>query len=175
MNINVQDKKIIKQKIWDIFAQNHLRVTDARRAIIDVLLKGCHHSHTINAIREHLKNSSIKITVASIYNNLALLNDLGIIMGYYNFAENEVAFELNVLNEKIHVHFYDVDKKKYVYVGDSPEVINLLNERCASLGYDLTVGIITLHVKKHMDNPKDNKATLVTSNNSTNQDNVPNQ
>lgn len=175
MNINVQDKKIIKQKIWDMFAQNHLRVTDARRAIIDVLLRGCHHSHTINGIREHLKNASIKITVASIYNNLALLNDLGIIMGYYNFAENDVAFELNVLNEKIHVHFYDVDKKKYVYVGDSPEVINLLNERCASLGYDLTVGIITLHVKKHVDNAKDVKPASNVSKIESTQDNAINK
>ena len=146
-NIHLKDHKEIEAKIAEIFQKKHLRMTDTRWRIIRVFLDG-DHCHTINQIKEHLARNGTNLTVATIYNNVSVLLDLGILLAFFNRAEEKACFELNVLDENIHTHFFDLDTKQYKFIENSENVNSILCEKCKKWGYKLEFGIIALNVRK---------------------------
>ena len=147
-NIHFTDHKKIKAKITSIFKKSNLRMTKTRWHIVDVFLDGC-HSHTINEIKEHLQKMGLNFTLASIYNAVSVFLDLGILLAYFNRSEQKACFELNVIDEKIHTHFFDLDTKKYRYVENSKEINQFLCDKCKENGYNLEFGIIAINVREN--------------------------
>lgn len=137
----------ISKNILEKFNKSDLRMTEPRMAILKVFVDG-HHSHTIQEIKLHLRKLGYQLTTATIYNNISLMLDKGIILAYFNREKQESTFELNLDKGKIHTHFFDLDKKQYMFIRNSNEMIEKIEHRCNELGYDLIFGILSLVVRK---------------------------
>lgn len=150
MKIDNKQKEIISNEIINIFNKNKLRLTETRWEIINVFLDE-DHAHTIKEVRRHLTKLGYSLTVATIYNTIWMLMDLGILLAFFDRKKQEPSFELNILKDKIHTHFFDLDKQEYSFLENSKSLQNIIEQKCNENGYELEFGILALNVRKKKD------------------------
>lgn len=147
MKIDNKRKEDISNEIINIFNKNKLRLTETRWEIINVFLDK-DHSHTIKEVKRHLNKLGYSLTIATIYNTIWMLMDLGILLAFFDRKKQEPSFELNILKDKIHTHFFDLDKKEYNFLENSKVLQDIIEQKCNENGYELEFGILALNVRK---------------------------
>lgn len=143
--INKVEDEQIQKDIFDKLVKKNLRITNTRKAILSIFLDG-HHSHTIRELQLHLKKMGHSLTIATIYNNISLLLDVGVLLAYFDREQQEATYELNLSKNKIHTHFFNLNTKKYFFLENSKEIVDKIMEKCKNLGYDLEFGILSIVV-----------------------------
>lgn len=146
MNNDILKDEKTRKSIIDKLVKNNLRITETRTAIINVFLDG-HHSHTIQEIILHLKKMGYSLTTATIYNNISVLLDVGILLAYFNREKQESTYELNLSKGKIHTHFFNLETKQYLFLENSKEITDKIDEKCNEMGYVLDFGILSVAVR----------------------------
>lgn len=88
------------KQIEQLLRDNGVSVTANRIKIVDCLTDDSHHFHTIHEISEHTKSLNTK----SIYNNIKVLIDAGIVDSYSFSGVSKFALNDNLTsNGEIHI------------------------------------------------------------------------
>lgn len=106
-----------------LLKEHHLKATPQRLAVHHAMLKLGHAS--ADMVRDEIfEHSQTKVTVASVYNILTNLSDIGI---YHHrmSATNKMYFDVNTFK---HIHIYDILNNTYKDFIDD-ELISLVEER----------------------------------------------
>jgi len=106
-----------------LLKKNGLKATPQRIAVHEAMLSLCHAS--VDMVTEAIsKNTAKSITVASTYNILSQLADLGI---YARRTSSNSKMYFDVISSK-HIHLYDYEGNEYKDVFDD-ELISLVEAK----------------------------------------------
>ena len=109
--------------------RHNLKATKQRLAVHSVMIQLGHAC--ADAVAEKLKeDDTVSITVASVYNILTQLAQLGI-YSYRLSRNNKMYFDVNAVN---HIHLYDADNHEYKDVLDE-ELLAFVEQKLRSIKF----------------------------------------
>lgn len=114
--------------------KKHYRVTQTR---IDVLecLNDNFHSHTIKDIVKHLNSKGKKVNLTSVYNNIKLLINEGIVDIYTDYNTKNQVFEI-IDKSRLHIHIYDIKNNEENKMDMPLDIQEKLESILNQLGYE---------------------------------------
>lgn len=84
-----------------------LKITKARKEIINLFLTNPQHTLTTHLIIYKLKKANPRLNIATVYNNLETLSSVGVLKLSINLAANKPAYEL-ALDPAPHIHAFNL-------------------------------------------------------------------
>lgn len=128
---------MVNQVFFENFLkEKNIKITNNRLLILNCL-NDDKHFHTLNMIREHIRNNFKKeINIKTLYNNIKILYAIGIIESFvYN---HEVLYALvdNLSNDIQHLHIIDYKNKKINHLHLSKKVNNMIKNELKEKGID---------------------------------------
>lgn len=126
-----------------ILADKRLPITSNRIRILECLMQDDLHFHTISEIAEHLKNVNVK----SIYNNIKLLIEAGIVDSYSFGGISKYAINDN-LGEKAQKEIHLVDKANDIkHISVENKVFEDIKNEVTKQGHEVVSIKIFVNVK----------------------------
>lgn len=130
----------------NITSNKKRRMTSTRMDIINCLLDG-QHQHTAIDIVSHLKKKNKDINIATVYNNLKMLLQEGVIDVFPNYESQNQRYEL-INNDNIHIHLRDFCNNEEFHLNIPDKLQKIIYDLVNEQGYDVHNLEIKVLVKK---------------------------
>lgn len=96
------NKTNIIKKVFYMLDKSPLKLTNQRKQLINLIYSGGHHHFTAEDIYNKAKKNNIKISLATVYNNLNSFKNHGM-LNVVKASSDKIYFDTNLEN---HHHFY---------------------------------------------------------------------
>ena len=114
-------KKNIK-KLLHIIKNSPLKLTDQRKSLVKIIFNDGDAHYTVDDVYKKAKKKKIKISLATVYNNLNTFKDLGILK-VLTTSSDTIFYDTNITD---HHHFYCKKTGKLIDIDSSEVVISKL-------------------------------------------------
>ena len=114
-------KKILKKAASYYKKNSPLKLTDQRKSLIKIIFNDGDAHYTVDDVYKKAKKKKIKISLATVYNNLNTFKNLGILK-VLTTSSDTIFYDTNITD---HHHFY-CKKIKLIDIDSSEVVISKL-------------------------------------------------
>ena len=117
----IKKKKNI-EKLLNIIKNSPLKLTDQRKSLVKIIFNDGDAHYTVDDVYKKAKKKKIKISLATVYNNLNTFKDLGILK-VLTTSSDTIFYDTNITD---HHHFYCKKTGKLIDIDSSEVVISKL-------------------------------------------------
>lgn len=106
----------------EILKNSPLKLTDQRKSLIKIIFGDGDAHYTVDDVYKKAKKKKIKISLATVYNNLNAFKDLGILK-VLTTSSDTIFYDTNIID---HHHFFCKKTRKLIDINSSEVVISKL-------------------------------------------------